>query len=160
MAIQTITYADKTALNENAGVNAVNKCQASDLNEIKSVVNNNANELTNVIESGSNSNGKWVKYADGTMICYGTTLMPTLTMTTAFGSVFETSTATSFGTFPQTFYAAPVVTVTQTTGATATPEQVTDTTTTNIGKAFFWRPTSRSATGVNFNWLAVGRWKQ
>lgn len=47
MAVQTITYANKTALNLNPDVDAVNKCQATDLNEIKSVVNNNATELSN-----------------------------------------------------------------------------------------------------------------
>ena len=47
MATQTITYADKVALNENAGVAAINKCQAADMNEIKSVVNNNAAETGN-----------------------------------------------------------------------------------------------------------------
>ena len=34
-----ITYADKTAINENTGVAATNKVQAADMNEIKSVVN-------------------------------------------------------------------------------------------------------------------------
>lgn len=34
-----ITYQDKVTLNENASVSAINKVQASDMNEIKSVVN-------------------------------------------------------------------------------------------------------------------------
>lgn len=49
MAVNTITYANKVTLNENADIDAVNKCQASDMNEIKSVVNNNANELSQAI---------------------------------------------------------------------------------------------------------------
>lgn len=47
MAIQTITYSDKTALNSNSGVADANKVNATDMNEIKAVVNNNATELTN-----------------------------------------------------------------------------------------------------------------
>ena len=43
MSINTITYADKQATNVNANINANNKCQASDMNEIKTVVNANAN---------------------------------------------------------------------------------------------------------------------
>lgn len=39
MALSKITYANKTALNENAGINAVNKVMASDMNEIKTVFN-------------------------------------------------------------------------------------------------------------------------
>lgn len=27
-------------------------------------------KIAGIVESGSNDNGSWVKYADGTMICY------------------------------------------------------------------------------------------
>lgn len=37
-----ITYADKVTMNENASVPAINKVRADDMNEIKSVVNENA----------------------------------------------------------------------------------------------------------------------
>lgn len=43
-----ITYADKSAMNVNSSIPAINKCQASDMNEIKSVVNNNYNEVGNI----------------------------------------------------------------------------------------------------------------
>lgn len=49
MAIQNITYGDKTDLNTTSVAN-INKVSASDLNEIKSVVNNNANELNGVFK--------------------------------------------------------------------------------------------------------------
>lgn len=160
MAIQTITYADKTALNENAGVNAVNKCQASDLNEIKSVVNNNATELANIVESGSNANGNWIKYPDGTMICYGDRSFSGVNITSQFGSVYETTSEVNFGTFPQTFYATPNVFIQQTGGAMATIETLTDGSTTALGKAYLWRPNSRSNTGPQFKFMAIGRWKQ
>jgi hypothetical protein len=45
MAIQTITYEDKQYINQNADIPATNKVQDTDMNEIKSVVNNNANEF-------------------------------------------------------------------------------------------------------------------
>lgn len=41
-----ITYANKSTMNSNPSVPATNKCQASDMNEIKSVVNTNYTELT------------------------------------------------------------------------------------------------------------------
>ena len=44
MAVQTITYDDKVALNENPSVAEINKVTDNNMNEIKSVVNNNANE--------------------------------------------------------------------------------------------------------------------
>lgn len=45
--MQTITYTNKTALNTNSGVADINKCNASDLNQIKTVVNANASECGN-----------------------------------------------------------------------------------------------------------------
>lgn len=45
MAVQTITYGDKSYLNQNADIPATNKVQDIDMNEIKAVVNNNANIL-------------------------------------------------------------------------------------------------------------------
>lgn len=45
--MQTISYTNKTALNINSDISDVNKCNASDLNSIKSVVNANASECGN-----------------------------------------------------------------------------------------------------------------
>lgn len=48
--MQVIGYTDKSALNENAGIADINKCNASDMNEIKSVVNANASECGNATD--------------------------------------------------------------------------------------------------------------
>lgn len=48
MAVQTITYDNKQYLNQNPSIADVNKVNDTDMNEIKSVVNNNATELTNI----------------------------------------------------------------------------------------------------------------
>jgi hypothetical protein len=53
LAVQTITYDDKTYINQNADIPDINKCNDTDLNEIKAVVNNNATEVQN-IEDGLN----------------------------------------------------------------------------------------------------------
>ncbi len=45
--MQSISYTNKTALNSNAGVADINKCNATDMNEIKTVVNANATECGN-----------------------------------------------------------------------------------------------------------------
>ena len=58
MAIQTIQYQNKVALNTNPEIADINKCNASDMNEIKSVVNNNANnigDLSNLETSDTSS---------------------------------------------------------------------------------------------------------
>ena len=45
MAINTITYSDKTAINVNADIPDINKVKADDMNEIKQVVNDNATAM-------------------------------------------------------------------------------------------------------------------
>lgn len=47
MAVQTITYDDKSYLNQNSDIADVNKVNDTDMNMIKSVVNNNATETSN-----------------------------------------------------------------------------------------------------------------
>lgn len=46
MAVQTIQYQNKVALNTNPDIADINKVTDNDMNEIKSVVNNNANEIS------------------------------------------------------------------------------------------------------------------
>lgn len=62
-----ITYADKTALNINPDVNAVNKCQATDMNEIKSVVNNNTPVGSINLYAGSSAPTGWL-ICDGSAV--------------------------------------------------------------------------------------------
>lgn len=45
-------------------------------------------EINNIVESGSNANGNYIKYADGTMICYGRASM-SFALSIAYGSVFR-----------------------------------------------------------------------
>lgn len=58
MAVQTITYGDKQYLNENANIPATNKIQDTDMNEIKSVVNNNASETSTNTTNITNITGQ------------------------------------------------------------------------------------------------------
>lgn len=52
--VTTITYDNKVAINENPNIPDVNKVKDDDMNEIKSVVNNNAAELSNLETSVTN----------------------------------------------------------------------------------------------------------
>jgi hypothetical protein len=63
-----------------------------------------------IMEYGSNANGSFLKFADGTMICKLTT--PTLTSSTAVGNMFTSAASTR--TYPAAFTAAPTI------GASAT----------------------------------------
>ena len=62
-----ITYTDKVALNENASVNAINKVSASDMNEIKNVVNNNTPVGSISLYAGSTAPTGWL-ICDGSAV--------------------------------------------------------------------------------------------
>lgn len=64
MAIQTIQYQNKVALNTNPEIADINKVTDNDMNEIKSVVNNNANLLHNLRGSGIYNNVDYNDFTD------------------------------------------------------------------------------------------------
>lgn len=146
-----ITYANKSTMNENASVPAVNKVQASDMNEIKNVVNGNWNALGDyIIESG----GNYIKYANGTLIQWGY-ITVSVAVSTAMGSVYRTSSAQG-DSFPISFYYAPIV--------FATPHSAINScyVNTNTTTGFTLYPisySSLSAANREIYWLAIGRWK-
>lgn len=105
---------------------------------------------------GSNASGNYIKFADGTMICYNRLVVNSLAITSGWGSWFI-SALLSY-TFPATFYDNPVVSV-----------NVESTS----GDIAIWAPQATTPTGFNgrftrgaaatFNsvvaWKAIGRWK-
>ena len=105
---------------------------------------------------GSSSSGKYIKFADGTMICYNRLVVNSLAITAGWGSWFI-SALLSY-TFPATFLDNPVVSV-----------NVESTT----GDIAIWAHQATTPTGFNgrftrgaaatFNsivsWKAIGRWK-
>lgn len=179
-----ITYENKVALNVNSDIADINKVNASDLNEIKNVVNENDDNTTNnsnaignlsdlttpvvsslvgainsIVESGSNENGNWIKYADGTMICTKEITLTTA-MTNSWGALYESDTL-SLGNFPQTFISKPIVSITNngTAGRGAIIEASWGTTTTSVGSCWLCRGTSLQADDYYFNIIAIGKWK-
>lgn len=68
MAVQTITYDDKSYLNQNSDIADVNKINDTDMNMIKTVVNNNATELTNMGTYSLNEIATGEKWIDGSDI--------------------------------------------------------------------------------------------
>ena len=108
------------------------------------------------IEKGTNANGTYVKFADGTMVCYGRVTLNSLNMQSAWGSLFISANLPT--TFPATFFAAPVVSVTM--------ENLT-------GDGAIWMNESSDVGSFNgrfvrgaaltfagtMGWMAVGRWK-
>lgn len=115
---------------------------------------NYINNNVGVIESGSNANGNYIKYEDGTMICYNL-YSNTLNITSQFEGVYYVNTGEI--TFPIEFYAKPLI-YTQINLAGGGFTYYGNYTKTSFS-GFVWKTQSKSSASVEVNWLAIGRWK-
>lgn len=108
------------------------------------------------VKSGSNANGNWIRYPDGTQICYKI-VKKTLTSSSMWQSQY--SYAVDMGLFPVAFTNIPVINVTNG-GDNASPGYIVlmaNSTTTHAGAVSVVRPDSGSYT-FNINMIAIGRW--
>lgn len=104
------------------------------------------------IVAGVNANGGYLKFADGTMVCYGTTAH-TAQITVPYNSMYYDGTQRA-ATFPVSFYAAPSVSA----GGFDCFVVSTGTTTT---AATYWiyRVSANTDFPIKIQWTAWGRWK-
>ena len=117
-------------------------------------------DIKGIVDSGSNDNGTWIKFADGTMIQYGYKIMQNINIETVWGNVYESKVQYDFGEFAQPFLEAPLLFVTQFSGSTMYPETFSGTTTTTkLGQTWFWSPVVRASKTFEFYYLAIGKWK-
>ena len=121
------------------------------------VLTNLVGAINSIVESGNNANGNWIKYSDGTMLCWKTYTFSGLSFNAAWGSVYESATQ-NFGATPQTFASTPTVFANNGNGAHATLEGINNTSTTSFGTTQLFRPVSGTASGA-INLLAIGKWK-
>ena len=108
-----------------------------------------------VIDSGSNENGNYIKFSDGTMICTKTYDFSGA-INTASGSLFESDNL-SLGVFAVEFLSAPIVTLNSNiygmlTGARSVTKA-------NAGLCNIIRTTSLSSTTGVIDVFAIGKWK-
>lgn len=110
-----------------------------------------------IVESGSNSNGKWIKYSDGTMICYQS-FTCNVNYSTKYGSGYYAEITDEIKSFPVSFIETPKVSVGLTTNygiGCALRDTNTEKCATNI---FVYTFVSRTDT-VTLNIIAIGKWK-
>lgn len=126
-------------------------------------IETNVNELNekvdSIIESGSNENGNYIKYSDGTMICYGH-VDKKLSGMAAWGSLYNLD-MTDVLSYPQNFITLPIVNMNIISdGAGSVAGWIANITTTNDGitKATFVRPTT-SLYEIRMAYIAIGKWK-
>lgn len=67
------------------------------------------NYINNIVQSGSNANGSYVKYADGTMMCYGTWVIGAVSASAQSGNVYKVLIEQRHN-FPVSFVEKPTIT--------------------------------------------------
>lgn len=117
--------------------------------------------VNSIVESGSNTNGRYVKFSDGTMICTKT-VSGTTNISEAWGDGYTSgaSSSISFGAWAETFIATPVVSVTvQRSGSNSWLTGVDSISTTNAGAASICRFTTGTSVPYTIHVTGIGRWK-
>ena len=110
-----------------------------------------------IIESGSNDNGSWIKYSDGTMICYKSTGEIDMNITTSWGSLYEGN--LSLGNFPAEFIETPTISVTPFGSGMLIEQGGFHASETSWGILTCVRPNSVENVKARFNLIAIGKWK-
>ncbi len=110
-----------------------------------------------VVEKGSNSNGSWVKYSDGTMECKLNTTKNNIAFNSAYGSLFL---GVLTWVFPQPFIEEPHVVCTEFRWGTGISIPLTlETTPTQAGLRGAEQFSRATGTNVKIKATAKGRWK-
>ena len=142
---------------------AVNLIDSNDI-EVSQTGSDIQLNLTNPIESGSNANGSYIKYGDGTMICWNRESVSNIQVATQDGGIYKSADIT-LKNFPVEFNEIPVVQFCFSGNSwtiLGLGRSASDTTTkTNPGKVFLFRGTSTTTgvVGLYIHTLAIGRWK-
>lgn len=99
-------------------------------------------------QSGSNSNGNWIKFADGTMVCYGS---GSVTASTSYATI----------TYPEVFSKTPDLQLTPGYSYYADISMTYGSPTASSFQAFPRRVSTGAVVDQTqyFSWLAIGRWK-
>lgn len=116
---------------------------------------------TPVASSGSNDNGNWVKFYDGTMICWGQQSWNGISITNAWGALYESTTMMEFANFPQPFTAAPSMAMfpNNLSGNLYFIEGPRGLTATSPGKFYACLPGALNNVTIGASYIAIGRWK-
>lgn len=110
-----------------------------------------------IVESGSNNDGKWIKYSDGRLITMHK-VTRNLARTATWGNMYESTTQADLGNYPMAFKDIPFVYVTLH-ETNASLEAVQFSSANNAGKVYILAPTSSESVDYVFHVLAIGRWK-
>ena len=115
----------------------------------------------NIIESGSNENGNWVKFSDGTMIWTGSITIQTIEINNSFGSLYRTA-GNTYGNidFGVTFISTPKIFASLSGNYNCWLSSVgKNASSTKTGHIMLVNPTNETIWDETITYLAIGKWK-
>lgn len=117
--------------------------------------------LDTIVESGSNSNGEYTKYSDGTMICTKRFIKQNVRLTNSWYSLFtnENDTSIDLGSYAATFIEEPVVNITYMGGNGCWLINNSGHSASSPGKVQLCTVSSRTIGTCILDITAKGRWK-
>ena len=110
--------------------------------------------INGVVESGSNNNGNYIKYADGTLICRG---IANITITTNTWGSIHACDWTGTISFPMTFTEKPTVNAVATNFSGAITKVLA--TTNAITAISLLRGSEGTSITYDIDYIAIGKWK-
>ena len=113
-----------------------------------------------IVESGSNSNGDYIKYSDGRMICYKTVTGTVQITEQYYGYFYHTPDGKYFnlGDYAMPFISRPICSITFRGGNAQWIAAIQNQSATHAGDLHILSVTSKTA-GAYYDVIAIGRWK-
>lgn len=112
-----------------------------------------------IIDSGSNANGDYIKFSNGTLICTKKKVFSGVSCNTAYGSLYETGDL-DLGDYAHPFVGNnPIVFVNKIANYGCICYGVSSATLTSFGTTNLMTPRSWNTASFGLGLLAIGRWK-
>lgn len=154
---ETAGTSDSAITTHEAKVGAHEIGGVAGLDDALTALTNSLNELEGWPQSGSNSNGRWIKHRDGSLICTFSGVF-SMSIPNAYGALFQNS--SKVFTFPAEFIEPPEVTVGEMrwgSGASWGTVAGSPTTTTVVLRILDVEKRENGPTQISYS--AIGRWK-
>lgn len=126
------------------------------VNFIKATVNDKDVLTTDSIETGSNANGKWIKFPNGTLICTKQ-VTSSVTMTTRWGQLYDGT--MNLGNWPMTFTELWSVSYTNITNVGAMVESAESAPSTTFAGTIYLARAISATYDITMDVIGIGTWK-
>ena len=112
------------------------------------------NTINSIVESGSN----YIKFYDGTLVCWGSKTV-TINITTSYGNMYRGTSAVSFDDYQKSFISIPTVIVYVNGANSSLIMNWSERTLNNPGEQMLVLPISKEGQTYVISYIAIGKWK-